>query len=123
MESTIQRPDPTSEFLTPEGCYILENWNDPRDTAASIARARVPAKETTQLHLLRDVDERYLIIEGSGIARIGEMAPKVVRPGDVVIIPAGTPQQITNTGADDLIFYCICTPRFTPECYESLAKV
>jgi mannose-6-phosphate isomerase-like protein (cupin superfamily) len=43
-----------------------------------------------------------------------------VRPGDVVVIPAGESQSIANTGAVDLVFYCICTPRFTPECYEAL---
>jgi hypothetical protein len=29
-------------------------------------------------------------------------------------------QRIANTGTDDLVFYCICSPRFTQECYESL---
>jgi len=40
--------------------------------------------------------------------------------GDVVVIPAGVSQQIVNCGARDLVFYCICSPRFTPECYEAL---
>ena len=43
-----------------------------------------------------------------------------ISPGDVVVIPAGIAQQVTNNGRSDLIFYCICTPRFTPDCYESL---
>jgi mannose-6-phosphate isomerase-like protein (cupin superfamily) len=43
-----------------------------------------------------------------------------VRPGDVVVIPAGVAQSIANTSARDLVFYCICTPRFTPACYEAL---
>ena len=62
--------------------------------------------------------ERYLIIEGEGRTVGG--AKSDVRPGDVVLVPAGVSQQIANTGAGDLIFYCICTPRFTPECYEAL---
>ena len=38
----------------------------------------------------------------------------------VVVILAGVSQSIANTGSGDLIFYCICTPRFTPECYEAI---
>ena len=34
------------------------------------------------------------------------------------MIPAGTAQQITNTGPEDLVFLCVCTPRFTPNCYR-----
>jgi mannose-6-phosphate isomerase-like protein (cupin superfamily) len=43
-----------------------------------------------------------------------------VGPGDTVEIPAGVSQRITNTGDDDLLLQCVCLPRFTPECYESL---
>jgi mannose-6-phosphate isomerase-like protein (cupin superfamily) len=43
-----------------------------------------------------------------------------VHPGDVVVIPAGTQQQITNEGTSDLVFYCVCSPRFTPGSYTSL---
>jgi mannose-6-phosphate isomerase-like protein (cupin superfamily) len=38
----------------------------------------------------------------------------------VVLIPAACPQRITNTGAGDLVFLAICTPRFTYEAYEEL---
>ena len=48
------------------------------------------------------------------------LAPTLVGPGDVVVIPAGVPQQITNVGDADLVFYCVCTPRFRPDGYESL---
>jgi mannose-6-phosphate isomerase-like protein (cupin superfamily) len=42
----------------------------------------------------------------------------------VVVIPAGTSQMITNTGKIDLVFYCVCTPRFTADryCDEEAAK-
>ena len=38
------------------------------------------------------------------------MPPTEVREGDVVRIPANTPQRITNTDVEDLTFYCICCP-------------
>jgi mannose-6-phosphate isomerase-like protein (cupin superfamily) len=120
MEARIVRPDRASEFMTPERCSILEIWNNPEDTAASIALARVGPGVTTQLHRLNGVTERYLIVEGAGTVKVEDRLREHVAPGDVVVIPAGMLQQITNTGPGDLIFYCICTPRFSPECYENL---
>jgi mannose-6-phosphate isomerase-like protein (cupin superfamily) len=117
MDTPFIHPDPAREYLTPEGCHILESWNDPGDAAASVARARIEPGVTTQPHRLRGVVERYLILEGVGRARVGA-AEADVGPGDLVIIPAGVVQQITNTGSRDLVFHCVCTPRFTPDCYE-----
>ncbi|HET9948310.1 MAG TPA: cupin domain-containing protein [Longimicrobiales bacterium] len=120
MDLSVRHPDPSTEFFTPERCWILEAWSSPSDPLVSLARARVEAGVTTQLHRSRGVDERYLIVEGSGIVRVGWQPPQVVGPGDVIAIPAGTPQQSTNDAETDLIFYCICSPPFTPECYENL---
>ena len=118
-EPTFASLDSAREYFTPERCHILESWNNPSDSAASIARARVEPGVATQPHRLRGVVERYLIIEGEGVATVGGIE-KAVGPGDVVVIPAGVSQSIANAGAADLVFYCICTPRFTPECYEAL---
>jgi len=119
MEPAIERPDVDREFLTPERCWILETWNTAGDAYVSIARARVEAGETTQLHSL-SVDERYLIVAGRGIMTLGMGAGAEVGPGDVVAIPAGTPQQIRNDTNESLIFYAICSPRFTPSAYRNL---
>lgn len=108
------------EFLTGEGCFILEAWNDASDPAASVARARVPAGMTTQLHCLRGVVERYLVVAGKGMARAGDRGNIPLATGDVLVIPAGAPQRVEAIGEEDLLFYCVCTPRFTPECYEVL---
>ena len=114
MKSQIIQPDLTSEFLTPERCFILETWNDDSDPSVSIARSRVAPGVTTQLHAL-DVDERYVIVAGRGEMMVGDLQPGAVGPGDVVAIPAGTPQRIKNIGDQDLIFYCVCSPRFRSE--------
>lgn len=120
MEAHRKPPAPASEVRTVEGCWILENWNTPADPAVSIARARVEPGVTTQLHQLRGVVERYVITAGTGLVRVGGAAPARVGTGDVVFIPADVPQQITNDGTADLIFVCICSPRFTSECYEAV---
>jgi len=52
--------------------------------------------------------------------QVGDLPTENVGPGDVVDVPAGTSQRITNVGDEDLLFLCVCTPRFWPGCYEDL---
>ena len=82
--------------MTRERCFIAEIWNDESDAAVSVARARVAPGVTTELHSL-DVDERYVIAAGRGVVEVGDLT-RAVEPGDVVVIPAGVPQRITNEG-------------------------
>jgi mannose-6-phosphate isomerase-like protein (cupin superfamily) len=112
--------DPTKEHLTPERCYITELLNDADDPACSIARARVASGVTTQRHALDGITERYVILSGTGRMEIGDQPATDVGPSTVVHIPASVAQRITNTGSVDLVFLCICTPRFTPESYRNL---
>jgi mannose-6-phosphate isomerase-like protein (cupin superfamily) len=108
------------EFSTPERCYIIETYNSPADESLSIARARVPPGVTTAWHHVEGTIERYVIAEGCGRVEIGDFPASDVGPGDVVIIPAGVRQRITNVGDHDLIFYCVCTPRFRQQNYRTL---
>ena len=116
----IVRNETTSEYFFEEGCYITEWWNSPDDEQASVARARVEPGVTTRLHCLHGVTERYVILQGKGGVEVGGLAPEEVGPGDVVIVPPGTSQRITNPGNSALIFLAICTPRFTRGVYEDL---
>jgi len=118
-QATWIQPDPAREWETPERCHILELIGAGDDAQLSIARARVEPGVETQLHALVDVDERYLIVAGQGTMTVGG-ASRPVGPGDVVVIPRGAPQKIANTGTLDLVFYCLCTPAFTPDCYRDL---
>ena len=120
VRSGIRRADAVTEFETEERCAILEVANDADDGAVSIARARVRPGVTTAWHHLIDTHERYLIVSGRGRAEIGERPPADVAAGDVVRIPAGVAQRIENIGDTDLVFYAICSPRFTPACYVAL---
>lgn len=107
------------EFWTPERCFIKEILNDPSHPNNSLAIARVPPGVTTQLHRLHGTEETYIIKRGGGVLEIdGEKAE--LRLGDAIIIPAGASQKISNIGDEDLEFFCLCTPRFLPECYENL---
>ena len=110
----------TDEFFTDERCHILETWNDARDPGISVARARVEPGVTTELHVLDGVVERYLVTQGTGEMELDGQVTGLVGPGDFVYIPAGVPQRVRNTGAEDLVFYCICTPAWREGVYRSL---
>jgi len=100
------------EYYFEENCYITELLNNPLDPAVSVARVRVLLHETTKWHHLEGITERYLILEGTGLAEVGDDQSPLVVPGDTVVIPPGIRQRITNTGTGDLIFLAVCTPRF-----------
>ena len=114
MQPKIVTAKSLTETLTPEQCYIQENWSSKN---VSIARARVKAGVTTKAHHLVGVDEIYLVVKGEGKVKIGELEATEVKAGDTVFIPAGVSQRITNRAKSDLIFCCICTPKFTAKCY------
>ncbi len=109
----------TTEFWIPERCFIRELINTSSIPDFSLAETRVEPGVTTELHKL-SVNEWYAISTGSGAMEVGGEAPQAVGPGDIVAIPAGVSQRITNTGEKDLVFQCVCLPRFTPGAYESL---
>ena len=122
MQQAILSAKTSDEFFTEERCFVLELSNSTADESASVARIRVEPGVTTQLHRLDGVEERYVILEGEGRMEVGDLEPTMVTAGDVVLVPAGVPQRITNTGAKDLLILCVCTPRFVPECYEALGE-
>ncbi len=119
MESIIRTQSKAEKYFE-EDCYITELLNTEDLNDVSISQAKVKPGVTTVLHKLLETNEKYYIISGEGEMEIGgNKVGKVVR-GDVVVIPAGTSQRIKNTGGSDLVFLCICTPRFKVANYVSL---
>lgn len=117
-DSPLIRPRNRAEFWTDERCFITELLNDPALPEAPLARARVEPGVTTALHCL-DVEETYVIESGDGLMEVGGKR-LAVGAGDSVRIVTGTAQRITNTGPGDLVFLCLCRPRFRPEGYTDL---
>jgi mannose-6-phosphate isomerase-like protein (cupin superfamily) len=120
MDVSILKVNENAEYDTDELCYINELSNTPNDPDVSIARARVQAGITTRWHRLRDITERYVVIEGQGLVEVGGLAPQKIKSGDVVLIPPECRQRITNIGIGDLIFLAICSPRFEQSAYEDI---
>jgi mannose-6-phosphate isomerase-like protein (cupin superfamily) len=119
MQAKVITTSPDQEYYTSERCHILELSNSSADEALSVARARVEPDVTTEWHSVDETDERYVILEGTGDVELEGQPPQRVGAGDVVLIPGGLQQRITNTGDSDLVFLALCTPRFRPEKYRS----
>ena len=82
--------------------------------ACSIAHAIVPCGESTLPHRLHRSTELYYILEGTGEMHIdGEV--RLVKPGQVILIPPLKVQHIVNTGSGDLVFLCIVSPKWQAE--------
>lgn len=118
QQAKVLRTPPAAEYFFEEGCHILELSNSAADPALSIARARVPPGVTTRWHRLQGIAERYLLLAGEGRVEVDGLAAQTVTAGDVVLIPPGCRQRIANTGAQELVFLALCTPRFTREAYQ-----
>jgi mannose-6-phosphate isomerase-like protein (cupin superfamily) len=102
MKQKIVKAQTPHEYLTAERCYIAENHSDP---AVSIARATVKPGVTTKAHhLIKGVQEIYIITNGTGKVKINDLEPAEVGAGDVVVIPPLTSQKVTNTGKTDLVW-------------------
>lgn len=119
MANPVFKAGNKEEAWTGERCYIRELINIESVPEFSLANSRVEPGVVTQLHSL-SVREWYYITQGSGLMEVGGGTQIEVGPGDTVEIPAGVSQRITNTGEDDLLLQCVCLPRFTLDCYESL---
>jgi hypothetical protein len=119
MNVQIRRADPSKESLTDENCYILELANDAGDPDVSIARARVLPRGDDGVAPRQKHRRALRHRPRHGEGGVGDLPAAIVSEGDVVRIPANTPQRITNGDDDDLIFFAICTPRFVQSAYVS----
>ncbi len=111
--------DSLSREWTSEQCFIGEIVNQSQFPSISIAQALVKPGVTTQNHQIRNTLEVYYILKGT--AEIYDQDSKYnLKSGDAYIWLPGESQQICNTGQEDLVFLCICTPRFEPKNYQAL---
>ena len=119
MHPYVRKLQRSDEYYFKEGCYIIEVSNTDQDGAVSIAHVRVLPGQQTAWHWLTETYERYVILRGQGLVEVGGAAAAAVNAGDVVLIPPGTRQRISNTGEIDLELMAICSPRFSLENYHS----
>lgn len=103
-------------FMTADGSTIREFLN-PRNSLlrdVSLAEATLAPGQATQRHFHPRADEIYYILQGQGEIEIAGRRASV-GVGDAIAIPHTQAHQIRNTGAENLIFLCVCAPAYTHE--------
>ena len=114
----IIKGEAKTEIFTPEECFITEILNVEDFRSFSLAKARVLPGLTTRNHKLNETDEVYYILEGKGEMEVNGKKLGTAKKGDAVFIPKNANQRITNSGTKDLVFLCICAPRFEVRNYQ-----
>ena len=103
-------------YVTADGSVIRE-WAGPGYSPArnqSLAEATIAPGESTAAHYHRVSEEIYLLTAGRGRLRVGEQE-REVRAGDCALISPGEVHQIHNTGEEDLVIVCACSPAYSHE--------
>jgi mannose-6-phosphate isomerase-like protein (cupin superfamily) len=109
----VQSLDKVAPFTTMDGSQIRELLAHRNSCIhnQSLAEARVAPGATTFLHYHCRAEEIYFVLAGRGRMRLGEES-REIGPGDAVAIPPGEVHQITNIGAEELVFLCCCAPGY-----------
>ena len=89
--------------------------------AQSLAEATIRAGQTTRRHRHSRTEEIYYILEGQGRMTVDEEAQPACA-GDAILIPPGAWHRITNTGPDDLVLLCCCSPAYAHADTELAAR-
>lgn len=103
-------------FRAGDGSFLKELFHpakEPLGIGYSLAHALVRPGDRTLPHKLRSA-EVYVILEGTGLMRVGAEEAEV-GPGQAVVVPPGEVQSLANTGASDLAFLCIVDPAWRAE--------
>ena len=103
-------------YVTADGSTIRE-WAGPGYSPArnqSLAEATLAPGMATTAHFHREAEEFYLVTAGQGRLRVGD-EERDVMPGDCAVILPGVVHKLWNTGREDLVVVCCCSPAYSHE--------
>lgn len=100
-------------YVTRDGSLIRELMHPSihANRLQSLAEAIIAPGQQTTMHRHIQSEEIYYIQQGSGTMFVGDESRDVV-VGDSIAIPAGTFHSILNTGSDNLVVLCACSPPY-----------
>jgi mannose-6-phosphate isomerase-like protein (cupin superfamily) len=103
-----------SPFTTKDGSEIREllHPNVHGNHNQSFAEATIAPGGQTVLHRHATSEEIYHVTHGQGLMTLGSER-FAIAPGDTILIPAGTPHNVRNTGTDPLRILCCCAPPYS----------
>ena len=102
------------QFITKDNSEIREILAPSNSSIKnqSLAEATVRPDKSTQEHYHIKSEEIYYVLHGKGGMRIDGETSEVSK-GDAIAIPPRQRHKIWNTGDDDLIILCCCSPAYT----------
>jgi len=100
-------------YKTLDGSLIRELMHpDVHDNRSqSLAEATIRPGQTTQRHRHGRTEEIYYILAGEGLLVVDD-EKQAVRVGDAVLIAPGAWHRVTNTGRENLVLLCCCSPAY-----------
>lgn len=103
-------------YITKDGSRITELMHPALHAvmSQSLAEANIPAGVATHLHLHKTSEEIYHVVSGNGLMTLGEENISI-SAGNTVCIAPGTSHCVENTGTEDLIILCSCSPAYSHE--------
>ncbi len=87
---------------SPEGSFVLAEWSDEGETSRE--------RPIAGLHLHRDEDEAWYVLEGRLGFRIGDEELEA-GPGEGVLVHRGTPHSYWNAGSARARYLIVMGPR------------
>jgi mannose-6-phosphate isomerase-like protein (cupin superfamily) len=97
-------------FTTKDGSTIREYLHT---EVQSLAEASLEPGQSTRRHYHARSEEIYLILDGGGELEVdGETL--TVGPGDAILIPPGSPHELTAAGAG-VTLLCCCVPPYSDD--------
>jgi mannose-6-phosphate isomerase-like protein (cupin superfamily) len=103
------RPHDRRERLFGGGGAVLV-WNlcdaGPRPPFGAVLACELEGGGSVGAHVQRDFAEVLIVVEGEGVARVGD-APVVMQPGAVVELPLGQTLALENASAERPLRYLI----------------
>jgi mannose-6-phosphate isomerase-like protein (cupin superfamily) len=118
----IRKSSDLKPFVTKDKSLIHEFFHPlhetskqiPRDIPFSIALATVKPGQKTLQHLHEASTEFYYVTQGTGTIQLGSKKQPIEK-NTLIYISAKTKHTVTNTGKENLLILCICTPPYTHE--------
>jgi len=103
-------------YITKDGSQIRElmHPSEHNNKSQSLAEARIPVAEKTQLHKHLLSEELYHVTSGQGQMTLGGEF-FAIGPGDTIAIAPGTAHCVENTGTAELVILCCCSPAYSDE--------